>query len=77
MNHGEKLIDASMLKELFDYVDKAIDRQFFESKWIDENGGLTTADVGYGVEWWTYCMKPELMRVFCEERRSEWLIERS
>ena len=52
------------LLEIVTYIDRAFDRQLWDSMWINEKGELQSADVGYGGEWWEECMKPELIRVF-------------
>lgn len=52
------------LLEFITYIDRAFDRQLWDSSWINEKGELQSADVGYGGEWWSECMKPELIRVF-------------
>lgn len=52
------------LQEIVTYIDRAFDRQIWDSRWINEKGELQSADVGYGGEWWSECMKPELLRVF-------------
>lgn len=52
------------VNDLIHYIDNAFDRQRGESYWLDENGNDISTDVGYAWEWWIYCMKPELIRVF-------------
>ena len=52
------------LLEIATYIDRAFDRQLWDSRWINEKGELQSADVGSGGEWWEECMKPELIRVF-------------
>lgn len=49
---------------LIDYIDKAFERQEYESRWLNEQGEYLSADIGYAYEWWKYAMKPELRRVF-------------
>lgn len=51
------------VKDLIQYIDDAFEREHGSSTWIDENGNKMGADVGYAWEWWTDCMKPELIRV--------------
>lgn len=57
---------------LIDYIDKAFaERPHSQTRWIDELGNAIPADVGYAVEWWEDCLKPELLRVFGEQEDAE------
>ena len=63
-SRGYKDAMEACLPEIVNYIDRAFERQRYDSVWINENLGLQSADVGYGGEWWEECMKPELIRVF-------------
>ena len=52
------------IQEVIGYIDRAFDRQRYDSIWLDEKGERHSADVGYSGEWWEDCMKPELLRMF-------------
>ena len=55
--------------ELIEYIDRAlIERPRGDSIWLDEQGKVHTADIGYAGEWWDECMKPELLRVLYSEQ---------
>ena len=54
------------IREIVKHIDKAFDRPGGESWWTDDVGNKIFADVGYAWEWWTDCVRPELLRVFSD-----------
>ena len=53
--------EAREIKKIIKYIDERFDsREHGESYWVDHCGERITTDVGYAMEWWKCCMKPEL-----------------
>ena len=52
------------LKEIVNYIDSRLKENPYEGSWISDQGERISVDVGYAMEWWIYCMKPELLRKF-------------
>lgn len=59
--------DAAMnldVLSVIDYISNRIDENPYEGSWITDRGERVSADVGYVIDWWRDCMKPELLRKF-------------
>lgn len=56
-----------MNKEIINYIEKRLLEQPYEGTWITLDGKEKNTDLGYVLEWWNNCMKPELEEIFSAE----------
>lgn len=52
------------IQEFIAYIESRINEQPYEGSWISDQGERIAADLGYAIDWWYSCMKPELLRKF-------------
>lgn len=57
-------------QDFINYIDARLRENPYEGSWITDCGERISVDVGYAYNWWSDCMKPELLRKFGGENNN-------